>query len=397
MKIYIFIFIFSFLLSGCDNQTTIEQSPPRLPYIVVKEYDVPIKTEWPGRIVPYSLSEVRPQVDGIILERLFEEGAEIEKGQPLYHIDADVYHIERNSAKAALDEELAKLTLLARQESRFARLARADAVSKSDLDIIVAEHRQAKARVARAKADLERAELNLEHTTVRAHASGRIGPSDAAPGSLVIANQELPLATIQRIDKVYADLSMPGGEDLRRMQKQILTADRAKALFPRIYLIVENGEPYAHCNRKENIPVYGKFLFTDISVAEDTGNVILRVVFENPDRLLLPGMYVKGVIEEGIEKVILAPQKCVFSNVPGRHSVFVLKPQPGKEEFLLEERKVKIGRPFENALVISGGLRPGELVLVDGLQRARAGEIVQGFEENDFMSPPERDSAFPSE
>ena len=354
--------------------------------MVVRPYNIPLITELPGRVAARTLSEVRPQVDGIILERLFEEGAEVRKGQPLYHIDPDMYRAERDAAKATLEEAQAKAELLARQENRQRHLARVNAVSQNDLDVATAERRQAKARVSHARAELERAELNLAHTTIKAHASGRIGISEVSPGSLVTANQEQPLAFIQEIGSVYVDFTQPSTEILRLRLRQGTRANGEGTSPPRITLKLENDIPYTShgaTREEDREPICGKLLFTDISVEQDTGNVTLRTVFDNPDGLLLPGMYVKGIIEEGREDVLLVPQKCVFSLGSGIHGIFVLQQQTDGA-FLLEKRRVELETVYENAWIVARGVQTGELVLTEGIQRAKAGEMVQGREINPF-------------
>lgn len=371
-------------VSGCDKPLSENQGLADVRYIVANEYPLPLATNLPGRVSALSLSEVRPQVDGIILERLFEEGSDVRKGQVLYQIDAALYQAERDIARATLTEAEARAALLARQEARHSSLARAKAVSQQDLDTTIAEHKEAKARVDRSRAELERAEINLAHTRVLAHASGRIGISGVSPGALVTANQEHPLAVIQEIDKVYVDMTKASADILRlrlALRKRVIGDGSAD---PGIRLTLENGAPYArqkpHADAEQQL-IYGKLLFTDISVGQNTGSVTLRAIFDNPDGLLLPGMYVTATLEEGVERAILVPQKSVISSGSGRHSVFVLHPQTDGNNFLLERRDVQLERPYGNAWVVGKGLHKGELVLVEGLQRARSGEHVRGMEE----------------
>ena len=381
------IFVLLFLIvciSGCDKPLSESQGLSDVRYIVVNEHSIPLATDLPGRVSALSLSEVRPQVDGIILERLFEEGSDVRKGQILYQIDAALYRAERDTAKATLAEAKARVALLARQETRHSNLARTKAVSQQDLDTTIAEHKEARARVDRARAELERAEINLAHTRVLAHASGRIGISNVSPGALVTANQERPLAVIQEIDKVYVDMTKASADILRlrlALSKRALEGEDADS---GVRLTLENGVPYARQKPDADADqqlIYGKLLFTDISVGQNTGSVTLRAIFENPDGLLLPGMYVTVTLEEGVERAILVPQKSVFSSGSGRHSVFVLRPQAGGGDFLLERKDIQLERSYGNAWVVGKGLHEGELVLVEGLQRAKPGERVRGVEE----------------
>lgn len=374
-----------FFCTGCDHQKAELQEVPVVSYMKIREIPLTLTTDLPGRVSAFSLSEVRPQVDGIILERLFEEGSEVQKGQTLYKIDSDLYRAERNAAQAALDEAKAKAELFMRQETRHRNLAHAKAVSQQDLDNTIAENRQAKARVARANAELERAEINLKHTDVKAHASGRIGISSVSPGALVTANQEHPLAVIQQIDNVYVDIAKSSADILRLRQALAQCDIEAGPLCAQIRLTLENGSPYMRqkpdSNGKQQ-PIYGEMLFSDISVGQDTGSVTLRAIFDNPERMLLPGMYVTATLEEGVmEKAILVPQRSVISIGSGKHAVFVLRPEQEKDGFVLEKREIKLDRPYENAWLVASGLKSGELVLVKGLQRAKADEFVKGFED----------------
>lgn len=379
------LFFLTISLLGCEKLPPEIHSLSEVRYITVQKYSIPIASELPGRVSAISYSEVRPQVDGIILERLFEEGSDVSKGQILYQIDASLYKAERDTAKATLTEAEARAGLLERQEARYRNLVRSKAISKQEFETTVAEHQEAKSRVDRFRAELERAEINLSHTSVRAHASGRIGISGVSPGALVTANQQFPLAIIKEINKVYVDMTKASA-DILRLRKALSTqAIEDRELAPKVWLTLENGVPYTRQTADKasdnQQPVYGRLLFTDISVGQNTGSVTLRAVFDNPDGLLLPGMYVTATLEEGVERALLVPQKSVTSNGSGRHSVFVLCPLAGSGDFVLEKREVSLERPYGNAWIVGKGLRDGELVLVEGLQRAKSGEHVRGMEE----------------
>lgn len=349
---------------------------PVVGYTVAREFNLPVTAELPGRIAAISRSEVRPQVDGIILERLFEEGSNVTKGQVLYQIDASLYQADYDIARATLDEAEAKRSMLAQQEERQRNLSKARAVSQQDLDNTISGHKQAKAQVSRAKAELERARINLEHTKIRSHANGVIGISAVSPGSLVTDKQENPLAVIQQIDHVYADMSQPSGDVMRLMEK-IKPGDFDKIS---VRLELEDGSPY--CELKTGRPVLGRLMFADISVGQDTGSVTVRSIFANPDRLLLPGNYITATVDYGIsESVLLLPQKSVLSGIGGTHYIYVLKPANAKKNiFEAEYRHVKIGRAWKNFWIIRSGLTQGEFVAVEGQQHIKTGGKVIGEE-----------------
>lgn len=375
MRTVLLTVFFTLVLTGCETSGESESALPTIRYTVAREYELPVTATLPGRIVAVSRSEVRPQVDGIILERLFEEGADITKGQVLYQIDASLYQANYDVAKAALDEAEAKKIMMAQKEERQRNLSRAKAVSQQDLDNTISGHRQAKAQVAKAKAELERARINLAHTKIQAHASGRIGISTVSPGSLVTDKQENPLAVIQQIDQVYVDMTEPSS-DAMRLKEKILPDNFDKAT---VRLELENGSQYHNLETGE--AVTGKLLFTDISVGQDTGSVTVRSIFDNPDGVLLPGNYVTATVDYGItERSLILPQKSVLSGIGGTHYVYVLNQTEAKDVFRAEYRQVKIGRPWKNFWIINDGISQGEFVAVDGQQRIKPGEKVIGEE-----------------
>lgn len=320
-------------------------------YVEIVPQDVPITVELPGRVSALVISEVRPQVDGIVIERLFEEGDDVKKGQALYRIDSDIYRARRDRAKGALDEALANAEDARRVESRRKNLSRSKAVSQQDLDSAIYGRMQAEARIAIAKAELQAAEIDLAHTEIKAHSDGRIGISRVHPGSLVTANQIAPLNVVQKIDKVYVDVQR-SADDTR----------------PARNVAVKGRD-----NKLEN-------MFTDITVGPDTGDVTLRAVFDNPDANLLPGAYVTAILDLGTrEKAILVPQKAVLSGPGGTHYLFVLEPVDGK--YKLSRRTVSVGEAYGNAWIVEKGLSGGEKVLAEGLQRAADGEVIESEEE----------------
>lgn len=369
-----------FLLTICQACTERDAEVSDIPtvgYIIAKGQDIPIRTTLPGRVTALSVSEVRPQVDGIILERLFNEGDDVRKNQPLYQIDSAIYKANCDIAKANLEEAMAREEVLKHDVKRERKLQKANAVSQKDFDNTLSSFRQAQALVAKAKAELERAEINLAYTTIRAHTSGRIGFSEAWPGTLVTANQIKPLALIQQINQVYVDLTRPSA-DILRLREEFRRENNPKK--NNVKLMLENGLIYT---KSDKSPICGKLLFSDISVGKDTGSVALRAIFENYDNILLPGMYVSAIIEDGIyNNAILVPQQSVMSQGNNSHFVYILKNEGNK--FIVEKREVQLERTYGNFWIIRQGIKAGDFVVVSGTQYASPGKIVDAADEGDI-------------
>ncbi|MDL2316203.1 efflux RND transporter periplasmic adaptor subunit [Desulfovibrio sp. OttesenSCG-928-A18] len=371
-------------LSGCDKGEQQPAEPEEVRYSIVTEQRITLSSDLPGRVSALVMSEVRPQVDGIILERLFEEGADVQKGQVLYQIDPAVYEATYNTAKAALAEAEANVAALALLEQRYGDLVKRNAVSRQDLDNAISEHGQARARIARARAELEAAAINLAYTRIKAPVSGRIGASAVTPGALVTANQPAALAVIQQTDRVYVDITQSSADTirLRRAMAQGRMAPNGSAA--KVRLTLEDGSPYTpvasgHTDGEPDW-ILGDLLFSEISVGQTTGSVSLRSVFNNPDGLLLPGMYVTATIEEGaLDRAVLIPQGSVLSNGAGGHVVFVLhRDESGEDLFRVERRELTLLRTYGNRWIVKSGLAAGDLLIVEGLQKALSGELVKG-------------------
>lgn len=378
--------------SGCVDKGSSPSRPEEVQYAVVATEDVVLTNRLPGRVNAFVVSEVRPQVDGIILERLFEEGADVASGQTLYLIDPAQYQAAHNKAKADLAEAEANITAIALREKRYRNLAKSNAISQQDLDNAISEYGQARARVARAKAELESAAINLAHTRITAPVSGRIGASSITPGALVTANQPAALAVIRQTDPVYVDVTQSSADSIRLRRALAQGKLSANGSSARVRLVLEDGSAYTRVAGQtataepENIE--GDLLFSEISVGQTTGSITLRAVFSNPDGLLLPGMYVKAIIEEGtLNNAVLVPQSCVFPNGSGGHAVFLLEKQEGTNGlFRVVRRPVTLDRPYQNRWVVKSGLSAGELVVVEGLQKAVAGELAKGVMVRDGAS-----------
>jgi membrane fusion protein (multidrug efflux system) len=359
------------LLGGCNGggqasaAAPAAMPPPEVGVIVLKAADVSLATELPGRASPYQIAEIRPRVNGIIEERLFAEGSRIERGQLLYRLDAAMYQATYNSAKAALARDEAAMSTAKLKADRYRSLISSKAISQEAHDDAIAALSEAKAVVEVSRALMKVAEINLEYTRLTSPISGRIGRSAVTPGALVTANQQQALATVQQLDPIYVDLSQSSAQMLRL--KHAIPGDPAQAGNPAqagVELILEDGRRYAHA---------GILQFSELTVDESTGTVTLRAQFPNPAMELLPGMYVRAVAQEGIRKdAILAPQRAVSRNAQGQASALVLN---GEDK--VEQRDIVVERAVGNQWLVTAGLRPGERLIVDGLQKVRPGAAAK--------------------
>jgi len=322
----------------------------------VKAQSVPVTTELPGRVAAFRVAEVRPQVNGIVLKRLFVEGSEVQAGQQLYQIDPAPYEASYHSAVAAA----ASARSLA---ERYRPLAAANAVSKQDYDNAVASDLQAQAA-------LESARINLRYTKVLAPISGRIGRSTVTEGALVTANQPAPLATVQQLDHVYVDVTQPSGTLLRLKREATAGQLHQEADRTPVSLRLEDATEYAHL---------GALQFSEVTVDESTGSVTMRALFPNPDRLLLPGMFVRERIEEGVRLgALLVPQQGVSHNDKGDPTALVV----GADN-TIARRILKTDRAVGDRWLVSAGLQEGDRVVVEGLLLAQPGTMVEPEEFRD--------------
>lgn len=371
------------LLAGCDEpkEKEAEAEIEHVRYLKLKTEELILTSILPGRVSPLALAEIRPQVDGIITERLFEEGSTVQKGQTLYRIDAAPYQAAYAAALASLNEAKAHEAALALLEKRQRRLLPGLSISRQDLDNTISQHGQALARVSKAQADLENAAINLSYTEIKAPVSGRIGAATITIGALVTANQASALAVIRQIDRVYIDMTQSSA-DIIRLRRAI--AQRMMSVSrdtTKVRLKLEDGSPYTTITQvhSESSPhwIQGELLFSEVFVEQSTGNVKLRAVIDNPDGLLLPGMYVTAIIEEGtINNAMLIPQRSVMANNMGGHAVFLLQKDDGT--FRVIRREVTLDRAIGNRWLIKDGLKEGDLLVVDGLQKAVPGMPVKG-------------------
>lgn len=338
---------------------------PTVTVLRVETEAVPLFTELPGRTTPYLIAEVRPQVTGIVKERPFEEGSEVAAGQLLYQIDPALYQAAYDSAKASLARAEANLQMTQLKAKRYAGLEKSDAVSKQSNDEAMAEARQAQADVAAATAALDKARIELDYTQVKAPIAGRIGRSTVTPGALVTANQPATLATVQQLDPIYVDLTQSSAEILRiRRQLEAGELRRGPDDSLPVTLVLEDGTEYGP---------EGTLAFSEVTVDEGTGSVTLRARFPNPKGELLPGTYVRARLPLGVRTdAILVPHAALSRDSRGKAQVMVVN-----AEGEVEARPVTTVQSRGHQWVIGDGLAAGELVIVEGLQRARPGTLVK--------------------
>jgi len=356
------------LAAGCGQKSgaNVPQQaapPPEVGVITVQPQHVMLTTELPGRTSAHLVAEVRPQVNGIILKRLFTEGSDVQAGQVLYQIDPATYQAAYASAKATEARAVANLGSVRLKEERYKDLVKIKAVSQQDYDDAYASLKQAEADVALAKAAVETARINLAYTRVTAPISGRIGRSTVTNGALVTASQPTALATIQALDSMYVDVTQSTAE-LLRLQRNLASGVMKKSGSAQVRLLMEDGSPY---------PLPGSLKFSEVTVDQTTGSVTLRAVFPNPKHLLLPGMFVRAVVEEGADdKALLVPQRGVTRNPKG--DAVVMMVAAGEKA---ELRPIKVVRTVGDNWLVSDGIKPGDRVIVEGVQRARPGTTVK--------------------
>jgi membrane fusion protein (multidrug efflux system) len=331
--------------------------------VTIKPQRVTLSTELPGRTSPYRVAEVRPQVNGVLLKRMFIEGTDVKQGEQLYQIDPALYQAAYDSALATLQHAEAAEGIAKANADRYQALKNSNAVSKADYDTNISAEKQALADVASAKAAVESAEVNLTYTRVLAPISGRTGRS-VTEGALVTANQTQSLVTIQQLDPIYVDIPQATAVIVRLRRElasgQIRSVNGDQAL---ISLTLEDGSPYDQ---------EGRLQFSEVTVDQGTGSVILRAVFPNPKALLLPGMFVTAHLEEGVsDNGMLVPQQAVMRDPRGQATVFVV----GSDN-KVEARSIRTDRAIGDKWLVTDGLHPDERVIVTGLQKTGPGATV---------------------
>ena len=333
----------SFALTGCGQPAQPKMPPAMVGVTVIKESPVTLTTELPGRTSPFAVSEIRPQVSGIILKRLFVEGSAVKKGDPLYQIDPAPY-------RAALDNALATLASTKVKAERYQRLASENAIAPQDVD-------DARAAYLQAKANADTARINLNYTRITAPISGRISASTVTEGALVTAQQATALATISTLNPIYVDVDQSSAELVAlRRAVQAGAVNQSGPLTAKVTLKLDDGSTY---------PQEGKLQFTDVTVDPSTGAVRLRAIFPNTDGLLLPGLYVRATINQGVDPHgILAPQQGVGHNEKGQPTALVVD-----QKNIARLRVLRTGRSVEGQWQVLDGLKPGDHMIVEGLSK----------------------------
>lgn len=334
--------------------------PPEVGVITAQPESVGLTTELPGRLEPSRIAQVRARATGILQKRVFTEGSDVRAGQVLYRVDAGPYDAARQSAQAQLAQAQATLANASGVVTRYRPLVAANAVSKQEFDAAVAAEKAAQAQVAAARAALRTADINLGYATVTAPISGRIGRSLVTEGALVSAAESTQLATIQQINPLYVNLTQSASEVMQLQQAlRAGKLNRSGANAARVEILLDNGQPYA-----EN----GRLLFTDLTVDPGTGQVSLRAEVPNPSLLLLPGMYVRARLQQAqVDNAVLLPQQAVTRGSDG-DSVMVVN-----ADGTVAPRKVQIAGAKDNQWIVTGGLNPGEKVMVDGSMKLMLG------------------------
>lgn len=374
----------SLLLTACGGEqgaAAPAAPPPEVAVETVKAAPARLSATLPGRMAAFRVAQVRPQVSGIIRERLFEEGDLVKAGQPLYKIESAPYEAAVASAEAALARAEALAAATAKKEERYARLVETSAISRQNYDDAVAGAEQARADVAAARAARDRARIDLDRTTITAPIEGRIGRTFVTDGALVTAGQTQELAVIHALDPIYVDLVQSSVEILRwkrglaRGELETAGDDRLD-----VTLTLEDGGLYEQ---------KGTLELTEVSVDPATGSVMLRAVFPNPDHLLLPGMFVRAEIVEGVRKdAILVPQLAVTRNAKGEGIAYVVDAANK-----VVERVVRTERAVGNRWIVSSGLAPEDRLVVGGFQRFRPGDAVTPVEAGPVRDGPADASA----
>lgn len=353
--------------SGCDRDKGRQAGPPPVPQVgtvTIEPQSVELTTELPGRTSAYQVADIRPQVNGIIQKRLFKEGSDVKTGQQLYQIDPALFQVKYNSAKASLAKAQANLPSIQSRAERYRELIADRAVSQQDVDDAAAALEQAKADIAYWQAAVEAAHIDLAYTRVNAPFSGRIGRSHIKTGSLVTAYQPQPLATLQQLDPIYVDVVQSSAELLRlrrNLQTGLLSSEAASR--KKVHIVLEDGTPY---------PLEGTLQFSDVTVDPTTGSYSLRIIVPNPDHILLPGMFVRAIVSEGIApQALLVPQQGVSRTPKGEPVALIVDP-----DNTVQQRALTLDRAIGDRWLIASGLAAGDRLIIEGMLNVRPGAKV---------------------
>lgn len=360
-----------FLLWGCGKgygeQQAAPPPPPEVVTVTVTPRKIELTTELPGRTSAYRVAEIRPQVNGIIQKRQFREGSDVKAGQLLYQIDPAPFQVALDSARASLGKAQANLPSIRSRVERYTELLVDKAISRQDYDDAVSAVDQAKAEIEYWKTQVAAARINLGYAQVNAPISGRIGRSNVTDGALVTAYQPLALATIQQLDPIYVDVTQSSAELLRlkrNLETGRLSADRENGKAVRI--VMEDGSPY---------PLEGKLQFREVTVDPATGSYTVRIVVPNPEHLLLPGMFVRALVQEGIaEAAILVPQQGVSRNPKGEAVALIVD-----DAETIRQRILTLNRAIGDQWLVASGLSAGDRLIIEGMMNVRPGSVVKAI------------------
>ena len=361
-----FILISAALIAGCNDkgEEKAHVGEPQVTVHIVKTAPLEVKTELPGRTNAYRIAEVRPQVSGIVLNRNFTEGSDVQAGQSLYQIDPATYQANYDSAKGELAKSEAAAAIAHLTVKRYVPLVGTKYISQQEYDQAIADARQADAAVIAAKATVESARINLAYTKVTSPITGRIGKSSVTEGALVTNGQSNAMATVQQLDPIYVDVTQSSRDFMRLKQESLQQGSDAKS----VQLVMENGQPYA---------LKGSLQFSDVTVDESTGSITLRAIFPNPQHTLLPGMFVRARIDEGVNpSAMLVPQQGVTRTPRGDATVLLVN-----DKNQVETRNVVAAQAVGDQWLITSGLKAGDKVIVSGLQKVRPGVTVKAEED----------------
>ena len=359
------------LLAGCGSSEDDpagaggrggQRGPATVGYVIVQQGSAPFQQELPGRVAAFQVSDVRPQVSGVILRRTFQEGSVVRQGQTLYQIDPSIYAAQQAQASANLQSARASAVAARTRAQRYEPLAKMEAISKQDYTDALAQARQADASVAQNSAALRAAQVNMRFTRVPAPITGRIGLSNLTQGALVTANQAEPLATITRLDPVYVDIQQSAADLLKL--RSALSQGGAVPTSAQVHLKLPDGSMYGFAGTVE---------FSQVIVEQSTGSVTVRARFPNPQSILLPGMYVTAQFAQAVQSsAILVPQQAISRDSQGSATLFVVG--PGNRAV---QRTVQADRTLGNYWVVTGGLAPGEKVITQGTANLKDGAQIK--------------------